>query len=248
VQTADAEFAEAIVRFWSGDPLGVAVLRRQAREAGLGRPELRPVPARELARQRIRFLARLLVAAGEAGWVLLFDEVELIGRYSPLQRGRAYAELAGWLRADPGDPGSPLVSVLAMTDDYDAAVLTEKDDRTRIPEKLRAKQTPEYAALVAGAAEGMRAIEREMRLLTPPDDAELARAYRQLKALHAESFGWDPPDVTGLQRLGATRMRQYVRAWINEWDLLRLDPSFTPTTEAVELPTSWTELPELDEN
>lgn len=87
-----------------------------------------------------------------------------------------------------------------------------------------------------------------MRLLTPPDDAELARAYRQLKALHAESFGWDPPDVTGLQRLGATRMRQYVRAWINEWDLLRLDPSFTPTTEAVELPTSWTELPELDEN
>jgi hypothetical protein len=38
------------------------------------------------------------------------------------------------------------------------------------------------------------------------------------------------------------------RAWINEWDLLRLDPSFTPTTEAVELPTSWTELPELDEN
>jgi hypothetical protein len=28
-------------------------------------------------------------------------------------------------------------------------------------------------------------------------------------------------------------MRQYVRAWINEWDLVRLDPEFTPATEVV---------------
>lgn len=248
VQTADAEFAEAIVRFWSGDPLGVAALHRQAREAGLGRAALRAVPARELARQRFRFLARLFAATGASGWVLLFDEVELVGRYSPLQRGRAYAELADWLRADPEDPGSPLVSVLAMTDDYDAAVLTDKADRTLVPAKLRAKQTPEYDAIAAAAEDGMRAIERDMRLLSPPDDAELDRAYGQLKALHAEAFGWDPPDVGGLQRLGATRMRQYVRAWINEWDLVRLDPAFTPSTEAVDLPSSWTELSELDES
>ncbi|HEY2960075.1 MAG TPA: hypothetical protein VGM21_17995, partial [Actinomycetota bacterium] len=36
-----------------------------------------------------------------------------------------------------------------------------------------------------------------------------------------------------LERLAATRMRQYVRAWINEWDLVRLDPEFTPATEVV---------------
>jgi hypothetical protein len=29
------------------------------------------------------------------------------------------------------------------------------------------------------------------------------------------------------------RMRQYVRAWINEWDLVRLDPQFRPQTEVV---------------
>jgi hypothetical protein len=86
-----------------------------------------------------------------------------------------------------------------------------------------------------------------MRLLSPPNDAELDRAYAHLKALHAEAFGWDPPDVGGLQRLGATRMRQYVRAWINEWDLTRLDPAFTPSTEVVDLPSNWAELPELDE-
>ncbi len=204
------------------------------------------MPARELARQRFRFLARLFVAAGAAGWVLLFDEVELVGRYTPLQRGRAYAELGSWLRADKEDPGSPLVSVVAMTDDFDAAVLTEKDDRTVVPAKLRAKQTPEYDALAAAAEDGMLAIERDMRLLSAPDGAELDRAYAQLKALHGEAFGWDPPDVAGLQRLGATRMRQYVRAWINEWDLTRLDPAYQPDIETVDVPTSWAESRDLE--
>lgn len=241
VTTTDGDFADAIVRFWSGDPLGVAELRRQAKQVGAGRPALGAVPRRELARQRFRFLARLFVAAGCRGWLLLFDEVELIGRYSPLQRGRAYAELAGWLRPDPEDPGSPLVSVLAMTDDFDAAVLTTNNDRQTVPTRLRAKQTSEYDELAAAAEAGMRAIERQMVVLTPPDNAELDRAYARVKALHGEAFGWDPPDVPGLERLGTTRMRQYVRAWINEWDIVRLDPDCRPASEVVELAIGYDE-------
>src|SRR5450759_4950078 len=241
VTTTDGDFADAIVRFWSGDPLGVAELRRQAKQVGAGRPALGAIPRRELARQRFRFLARLFVAAGGRGWLLLFDEVELIGRYSPLQRGRAYAELAGWLRPDPEDPGSPLVSVLAMTDDFDAAVLTTNNDRQTVPTRLRAKQTSEYDELAAAAEAGMRAIERQMVVLTPPDNAELDRAYARVKALHGEAFGWDPPDVPGLERLGTTRMRQYVRAWINEWDLVRLDPDCRPASEVVELAIGYDE-------
>lgn len=246
VQTSDGDLADAIVRFWSGDPLGVADLRRAAKIHGEPRPALRPVPARELARQRFRFLARLFVAAGYRGWVLLLDEVELIGRYSPLQRGRSYAELASWLRPDPDDPGSPLLPVLAMTDDFDAAVLTAKNDRAQVPARMRAKQTPEWEELAGRAETGIRAIERSMVLLRAPDDAELDSSYAALRSLHAEAFGWDPPDVAGLERLGATRMRQYVRAWINEWDLLRLDPDYAPATEVVAVPTGYPEQPELD--
>jgi hypothetical protein len=80
----------------------------------------------------------------------------------------------------------------------------------------------------------MRVIDREMLLLVPPDTAELDSAYTRLKELHGEAFGWDPHEVAGLERLAATRMRQYVRAWINEWDLIRLDPEFTPATEVVD--------------
>ena len=127
----------------------------------------------------------------------------------------------------------PIAAVLAMTDDFEAAVITGKKDRDNVPAKLREKQTPEAVELANQAQAGMRIIDREMTLLTPPDAAELDRAYGRLKELHGAAFGWSPPDVPGLERLGATRMRQYIRAWINEWDLVRLDPAFQPQTEAL---------------
>ena len=101
-------------------------------------------------------------------------------------------------------------------------------------------------ALAAEAAQGMRIIDREMQLLTPPDEAELGQAYSRLKELNGEVFGWLPPDVGGLERLGATRMRQYVRTWINEWDLVRLDPSYRPETEMAEVSSDYREDPDLE--
>lgn len=246
----DEQFVDSIVRFWSGDPLPMPELRRQLKAIGEAKTfTFTSVKLRELARQRLRFLPRLLRAAGYAGWVVLLDEVELIGRYSLLQRGRSYAELARWLDGDPGDEGQPLVAVAAMTDDFEAAVLTGKNDREALPARLRDKQTDEYAEMAALAEVGMRHIERHLLPLAPPDGAELDRAYHTLRGLHGAAYGWEPPDVAGLERLGATRMRQYVRAWINEWDLVRLDPDYRPVTEVVDMPGDYRELAELsDEN
>ncbi len=246
VLAGEDNFADAIVRFWSGDKLAVADVRRHAKFAGLGKPALGAVPARDLAHQRFRFLARLFVAAGHQGWVLLFDEAELIGRYTLAQRGRSYAELARWLTPDTDDPATPLASVVAMTDDFDAAVLTARNDREIVPARLRAKQTTEWAEVAARAETAMGLIENDMLLLDPPDEAELDHAYRRLRALHGQAFGWDAPDVNGLERLATTRMRQYVRAWINEWDLVRLDPAFRPDSQVTPVAFSYDEQPELD--
>jgi hypothetical protein len=236
------ETVDALVRFWGGEPLRMADLRRALRSvAAAGLYSFMPVSARDLARQRFRFAAQLMRAAGHTGWVLLFDEVELIGRYSLLQRGRSYAELARWLSGQEGGPGLPLITVFAMTDDFEAAVLTGKDDRTQIPARLRAKQSPEWDETATLAEAGMRHIERDMLLLEPPGNDELDRAYATLKQLHGDAFCWSPPDVPGLERLGATRMRQYVRSWINEWDLVRLDPTFRPQTEVVTIATDYRE-------
>ena len=67
-----------ILRFWSGDPIAVPELRRRLQEIGEQRPALPPVAAAELGRQRLRFAARLLAAAG-------------LGRLGDsLRRGRAH--------------------------------------------------------------------------------------------------------------------------------------------------------------
>ncbi len=242
----DAAFAEAILRFWSGDPIAVPELRRRLRELGEQRPALPPIAAHELARQRMRFAARLLAASGSPGWLVLFDEVELIGRYSLLQRAKSYAELARWMRGDHGGRATPIAAVFAMTDDFEAAVITGRNDRELVPAKLRAKETPEVTALATAAEQGMRIIARETHLLTPPDDVELKQAYDRLRQLHGLAFGWQPPDVAGLERLGATRMRQYVRAWINEWDLVRLYPGYRPETEVFDVPSDYREDPDLE--
>ena len=247
----DEELLDTITRFWSGDPLPMPDLRRQLKAIGEARTfDFAPVRIRDLARQRLRFLPRLLRAAGHAGWVVLLDEVELIGRYSLLQRGRSYAELARWLDGDAGgsagpDPGEPLVAVAAMTDDFETAVLVGKNDREALPTRLRDKETSEYAEAAALAEDAMTHIERDLVTLVPPDEAELDRAYRILRELHGAAYDWDPPDVVGLERLGATRMRQYVRAWINEWDLVRLDPGYRPVTDVVDTPPDYRESPEL---
>lgn len=245
VRESDAAYAETILRFWSGDPIAVPELRRRLRELGEQRPALPPVAAPELARQRTRFAARLLAAAGSPGWIVLFDEVELIGRYSLMQRAKSYAELARWMRGEHGR-GTPIGAVFAMTDDFEAAVITDRNDRELVPAKLRAKETREAAALATAAELGMRIIDRETHLLTPPDDVELKQAYDRVRDLHGRAFGWQPPDVAGLERLGATRMRQYVRAWINEWDLARLYPGYRPETETVDVPSDYREDPDLE--
>lgn len=242
------ETADALVRFWGGEPLRITDLRRMLRSIGAaGLFTFTPINTRDLARQRFRFAAALLRAAGHEGWIILFDEVELIGRYSLLQRGRAYAELGRWLGGHDSDREVPLAPVFAMTDDFEAAVLTGKNDRDDIPGKLRARQTPEWDETATLAEAGMRRIESDMILLEPPDDAELDRTYAALKKLHGDAFGWSPPDVPGLERLGATRMRQYVRAWINEWDLLRLDPGFQPQTLAVDIASDYREDTDLED-
>jgi hypothetical protein len=41
-------------------------------------------------------------------------------------------------------------------------------------------------------------------------------------------------------------MRQYVRAWINEWDLIRLDPEYQPETESVNVVSDYRENPDLE--
>ncbi len=243
----DEEFTDRIVRFWAGDPLPVADLRRRLREAGAAATyRLMAIKERDLSRQRFRFVSRLIQAAGYGGWIVMLDEVELIGRYTSTQRARSYAEIARWVRGDRDDPAAPIAAVLTTVDDFETQVLVGKNDNELIPKKLRAKGTVEDELLAGQAEAGMRVIEREQIPLQPPGRDELDRTYSQLKQIHGEAYGWDPPEVAGLERLPSNRMRQYVRAWINEWDLLRLDPGYQPQVSVAGLDVNLSDDSEIE--
>jgi len=244
----DPELVELIRNFWAGDPLPIAKVREGLRQIGESAAfSLKAVKARDLTEQRLAFVARLIQGAGYRGWVLLIDEVELIGRYSLVQRGKSYAELARWLGRIEGLQLPGITTVAAVTDDFALAVLQQKGDRDYVGAKLRDRGTDEYLALAARAEAGMRIIEREAIGLRPPTKETLLDTYERLKAIHAHAYAWDPPAIAFADLATSRAMRSHVRRWINEWDLKRLFPGATVDTEERELRPTYEEDLALEE-
>jgi hypothetical protein len=244
----DPELSEEISAFWGGAKLPVARVRGGLRQIGQAATfSVKAVPVKELALQRLRFAPRLMRAAGYRGWVILIDEVELIGRYTRLQRGRSYAELARWMGLLEGDQYCGLTAVAAIHDSFESYVLNTKGDRDEVGPRLRDKGTDEFNVLAARAETGMRVIEKALSLVRPDDDT-LARTYSTLKDLHGRAYDWQTPDVPSADRSILRPMRSYVRRWINEWDLKRLYPNEELHTEEDEITVDYTENADLTVN
>lgn len=219
-QVTQAEELAAIVRFFGGAKLGVAKVRQWLRGAGaLKFFDVRPVKASELALQRLRFAPRLFSAAGYAGWCVLLDEIELIGRYTALQRGKSYAELCRWLGLadDVGTPG--IVSLCAITEDFKSVVLHGRLDQEKIPRLLESKGLTRQARLAEMA---MSAIEQRQDFLAAPDEDRLRRGLESVREIYAKSYGWTPPVGDIGERRSKKTMREYTKSWITDWDIQRL--------------------------
>ena len=195
----------------------------------------------ELAIQRFLFTPRLILGGGFQGWVLFIDEVELVGRYSLLQRAKSYAELARWMGRLEGEQYPGLITVAAITDDFESAVLDEKGDRDLIRERLEQKGTEESTLTAARAETGMRIIRRDVLQLKPPNDELLKASYERLRDVHSKAYGWTPPELAPTERSVTRRMRSYVRRWINEWDLRRFYPNADVSTEEQDLKPTYNE-------
>ena len=91
----------------------------------------------------------------------------------------------------------------------------------------------------------MRIIQSERVPLKAPDNTVLEQTYEEVRSIHAQAYGWEPPPVLSVERLSTTRMREYVKGWITEWDLKRLDPGYNVEIEVTELTQDYTEDPNL---
>jgi len=221
-QTLAPEDRVAIMRFLSGAKIGVARVKqwlRNAGGAGLAKLfDIKAVKASELALQRLRFAPALFRAAGFSGWCILLDEVELIGRYTPLQRGKSYAELARWLglSQDVGIPG--VVSVCSIVSDF-VDIMHNRLDAEKISRALIDRDLVTAARL---SSVGMDAIERRQHLLQAPTAETIRVSLKQVRQLYHQSYGWTPPESSTLiTRTHQATMRQYIKSWITTWDINR---------------------------
>ncbi len=209
-----------IARFFGGGKLNLSQARRWLKEAGASKLfPLSPVRARDLVLQRLRFTPRLLTAAGFAGWCILLDEVELIGRYSRLQRGKSYSELARWLGMDAkaGIPG--MLTVAAITEDFAAEMFDNKGDHEKVPPLLEQHGLPQQATL---AGQAITRLKREDYRLNSPDERHVRQAFSKIRSLYEDAYGWRPLAAEPAPPQATRFMRQYVKSWITAWDIQRL--------------------------
>jgi len=228
---ADSEIQDELVGFWEGTAVQVGHLRQGLRQTGAAKLfALEKIGIKELARQRFKFMARLLRAARYDGWVILLDELELMGRYTVLQRGRAYAELARLLGLadDLAVPG--LLAVGAVTPDYASAVIDEKDDRNQIGFRFRSRGDLESDMTAALAESAMDAIERELLRLREPSQDDLADVLVRLSEIYTTAYDCTPARLDASFKTGQ-QMREYIRSWITTWDLNRVAPTYEPEIE-----------------
>ena len=228
----DPELRNRIIRYWSGDKMGAGEIKKYLKACR--EPvtyKIDSITGKELALQSFKFAARLIMAAGYSGWVLLIDEVELVSRYSLMQRAKSYAELARWMGKLEESNYAGLAVVSSITADFQSKVLEGIDDFEKVPGRLRVKGTESDLLLASQAERGMRVIQNELARLKAPDSTTLDQTYEKVRSIHANAYDWNPPPVPSVERLGSTRMRQYIRGWITEWDLKRLDREYNPEIE-----------------
>ena len=249
----EGELNNDIEAFWAGERRQVSKIRsglRKTNEAKRYRfkaPKLSDLPP-----QRLRFVIELMKAAGYRGWVVLLDEIELIGSYSILQRGRSYAEVARWMGRVQGEIYPGLIVAGAVTGDFASAIISpdgRKKDRDYIRPKLEG--SARHGALASRAETGMRLLERDCIALEPPGEDDVLVTMKTLRDLYGRAYGWQPPPpperaVTAGGAGFQGRMRYKVRAAINEWDLRRLRPGHRLDTEFQTFDYAYEENPDLE--
>ena len=242
----DQEALNSIRWFWSGDKVAVADVKRGLRQIGQqGAYTFRAPKLRDLPPQRLRFVLEMIKTAGFRGWVVLIDELELIGSYSLLQRARSYAELARWMGAADDDSYPGLVVVAAITEDFVEAILEEKGDRLKVPARLRER---DEAQMARQAELGMQWLASRRTRLSEVTDAVVEAAVEHIRRIYGRAYDWAAPAATaavggaGHQK----RMRYKVRAAITTWDLQRLRPDSDPDLETEEYHPTYREDHDLE--
>jgi hypothetical protein len=234
------EFLDKVAWEWSGYPMKVSDIRNALKDIDQHKAySVKTISQRVLGDCLWRLLPRLFYAAGYNGWVVLIDEVELTLRYSKLQRAKSYAQIAKLSGATKDSGTCGFLPVFSVTDDF--WVHAEENLRdSEIPEWLRDRGKNGDVELARSAEAGMKLLRRP-RALRPPRDEELGELKERVRRLHSQAFGWDAPQAREREVLSSRSVREHVKSWIAEWDMMLLYPDYRTSIVVDEVTQDYSE-------
>ena len=130
------------------------------------------------------FMSRLFSLKGYDGWVILFDEAELIGRLGKKARAKSYREISRFLKPDPRLQS--VFSLFAFSASYIEDVIDRKQDVQNVAE-IFAEDTDSLSA----ANYCINQIEKAPEL-APLTKEEIEQVLMRLQEFHGKAYDWTP--------------------------------------------------------
>lgn len=168
----------------------------------------------------LRLVDWMIHKAGYQGWVILFDEVELIGKLGRGARYRAYGNMGRMIAGSL----PYTVTVWAVASNFNSDVLLARNDREEAAVYLAAR--PKDEALAPYAELAMDALQ-ESRMLDPLTKSQVQDLIGQVYDLHQDAYGWQAPfsredlyeQIRSLTPTQDTRVRTWVRLSLMALDI-----------------------------
>ncbi|HUW65891.1 MAG TPA: BREX system ATP-binding domain-containing protein [Spirochaetia bacterium] len=145
----------------------------------------------------------LIRRAGYQGWLILFDEVELVGKLGRGGRSRAYANIGRFLSGFL----PRTITVWAVASNFESDVVVPRNDREDCPAWLARRPKEEAGVQWCGAAVDSLL---EAVLLDPLPPQKMQSLIGQVLALHQNAYDWQCP-------FGAPDLYERVMALIRTW-------------------------------
>jgi hypothetical protein len=223
-ETRDADTQHRLLGDLMGQPLTNAALNTIHKEVTGARVKLPAARFAETGKDYFALAGKLFQLSGYAGWVILFDEFELVCKLSTLQRAKAYANLATFCRAEPAPGFEKTLAVTAfipaMVTDF---LLGGPNDLTRLPAALR---TRGQEAEARAAESTLRWLIERKHPLALLGETETFEVLDRIAALHEQAYGWKRKAEWGRfyapTLSAAERMRTKVRYCVEALDLAHL--------------------------
>ncbi len=238
---ADEEFRVQILNDFEGRPLLKTMIKNRLKQINEAAAyDLSGPRNAMLAHDRIRLLAQFFRACDCKGWVILFDEMERVAKFSLNQRLAAYSEL-GWWRRAAELAGSALLPVFTTASGFAAESVTGgTHDELRLAGSGHTEDERDQLARY-----GIELLKAPFRLESPTPEQEEEIKYR-VKAIYESAYDTPVSDLPEMRRDVRTSIRSEIRRWITLWDLHRYYPSYRAEVAVEALPFDPTAISDAD--